>query len=145
MSRLDFSLVEMSTLRSLRKSQEGQVLIPSRSDQFHQTNPTVRDIKQLWKNSIQTIRDSSDVLRHIIKNVSSRLVGMVRLETLFRALLDAPDRGISLLCYESTDQDRKEHVTVKLGKCKSPTTMVDHVQKHHKEKWSGVHKTGKQQ
>jgi hypothetical protein len=28
---------------------------------------------------------------------------------------------------ESTDQDSKEHVTVKRGKCKSQTTMVDHM------------------
>jgi hypothetical protein len=40
-------------------------------------NPTVRGIQQLRKNSIQTIRDSADVLRHIIKNVSSRLVGTI--------------------------------------------------------------------
>jgi hypothetical protein len=33
-------------------------------------------IQQLRKNSIQTIRDNVDVLRHIIKNVSSRLVGI---------------------------------------------------------------------
>jgi hypothetical protein len=33
-------------------------------------NPTVRGIQQLRRNSIQTIRDISDVLRHIIKNVS---------------------------------------------------------------------------
>ena len=42
-----------------------------------QANPTVRGIQQLRKNSIQTIRDSADVLRHIIKNVSSRLVGTI--------------------------------------------------------------------
>jgi hypothetical protein len=41
----------------------------------NRTNPTVRGIQQLRKNSIQTIRDSVDVLRHIIQNVSSRLVG----------------------------------------------------------------------
>ena len=40
-------------------------------------NPTVRGIQQLRKNSIQTIRDNADVLRHIIKNVSSRLVGII--------------------------------------------------------------------
>ncbi len=40
----------------------------------HLANPTVRGIQQLSKNSIQTIRDISDVLRHIIKNVSERLV-----------------------------------------------------------------------
>ena len=37
-------------------------------------NPTGRGIQQLRKNSIQTIRDISDVLRHIIKNVSERLI-----------------------------------------------------------------------
>jgi hypothetical protein len=41
-------------------------------------NPTVRGIQQLRKNSIQTIRDSADVLRHIIQNVSSRLVGTIQ-------------------------------------------------------------------
>ena len=38
------------------------------------------------------------------------------------------DHALCMLCYESTDQDRKEHCTVKLGKCKSPTAMVDHMQ-----------------
>jgi hypothetical protein len=40
------------------------------------SNPTVmvRVIHQLGKNSIQTHRDKLDVLRHIIKNVSKRLV-----------------------------------------------------------------------
>ncbi len=37
-------------------------------------NPTVMMIQQLGEKSIQTHRDSADVLRHIIKNVSSRLV-----------------------------------------------------------------------
>ncbi len=54
------------------------------------------------------------------------------------------DHVLCMLCYESTDQDRRENVTVKLGKCKSPTVMVDHMQKHHKEEWTGLHKTGKQ-
>jgi hypothetical protein len=40
---------------------------------LEEANPTVRGIQQLRKNSIQTIRDISDVLRHIIKNVSERL------------------------------------------------------------------------
>ena len=53
--------------------------------------------------------------------------------------------ALCMLCYESTDQDRREHVTVKLGKCKSPTAMVDHMQKHHKEEWAELHKAGKQQ
>ncbi len=35
-----------------------------------QANPTVMVIQQLGENSIQTIGDSSDVLRHIIKHVS---------------------------------------------------------------------------
>jgi hypothetical protein len=48
------------------------------------------------------LRNSADVLRHIIKNVSSRLVGMVRLETLFRALLDVPDRGMSYDSFSHT-------------------------------------------
>ena len=55
------------------------------------------------------------------------------------------DHALCMLCYESTDQDRREHVTVKLGKCKSPTAMVDHMQKHHKEEWAELHKAGKQQ
>jgi hypothetical protein len=37
------------------------------------TNPTVMVIHHLGGNSIQTIRDIVDVLRHIIKNISSRL------------------------------------------------------------------------
>jgi hypothetical protein len=37
-------------------------------------NPTVMVIHHLGEKSIQTNRDSSDVLRHIIKNVSERLV-----------------------------------------------------------------------
>ena len=37
-------------------------------------NPTVTVIQHLGKKAIQTHRDSSDVLRHIIKNVSKRLV-----------------------------------------------------------------------
>ncbi len=41
-------------------------------------NPTVTVIQQLRKNSIQTNRDSADVLRHIIKNVSSRLVDTIQ-------------------------------------------------------------------
>jgi hypothetical protein len=44
------------------------------SPHYTLANPTVRGIQQLRKNSIQTIRDISDVLRHIIKNVSERLV-----------------------------------------------------------------------
>ena len=40
-------------------------------------NPTVMVIQHLGKKSIQTIRDNADVLRHIIKNVSSRLVGII--------------------------------------------------------------------
>jgi hypothetical protein len=35
-------------------------------------------IQKLRENSIQTIRDNADVLRHIIKNVSSRLVGSIQ-------------------------------------------------------------------
>jgi hypothetical protein len=41
-------------------------------------NPTVTVIQHLGKKSIQTNRDSADVLRHIIKNVSSRLVGTIQ-------------------------------------------------------------------
>jgi hypothetical protein len=41
-------------------------------------NPTVRGIQQLRKNSIQTIRDIADVLRHIIKNISERLFGNIQ-------------------------------------------------------------------
>jgi hypothetical protein len=55
------------------------------------------------------------------------------------------DHALCMLCYESTDQDRKEHCTVKLGKCKSPTAMVDHMQKHHKEQWAELHKAGNKQ
>ncbi len=55
------------------------------------------------------------------------------------------DHALCMLCYESTDQDRRECVTVKLGKCKSPTSMVDHMQKYHEEEWAGLHKVGKQQ
>ena len=50
-----------------------------------------------------------------------------------------------MLCMESTDHERREHVTVKLGKCKSPTTMVDHMQKYHKEEWVELDKTGLRQ
>jgi hypothetical protein len=35
-------------------------------------------IQHLGEKSIQTIRDNADVLRHIIKNVSSRLVGIIQ-------------------------------------------------------------------
>ena len=42
-----------------------------------EANPTVRGIQQLGKNSIQTHRDKSDVLRHIIKNVSKRLIRII--------------------------------------------------------------------
>ncbi len=38
-------------------------------------------IQHLGKKSIQTNRDSADVLRHIIKNVSSRLVGTIQSPT----------------------------------------------------------------
>jgi hypothetical protein len=41
-------------------------------------NPTTTVIQDLGKKSIQTNRDSADVLRHIIKNVSSRLVGTIQ-------------------------------------------------------------------
>ena len=37
------------------------------------------------------------------------------------------DHPLCMMCYESTYQDRRDHVTVKLGKYKSPTTMVDHM------------------
>ncbi len=37
-------------------------------------NPTVRGSQYLGKNTVQTNRDSWDVLRHIIKNGSKRLV-----------------------------------------------------------------------
>ena len=40
-------------------------------------NPTVMVIQHLGKNSIQTNRDKLDVLRHIIKNVSERLVQLI--------------------------------------------------------------------
>ncbi len=50
----------------------------SRLDRSHTTNPTVTVIQHLGKKSIQTNRDSADVLRHIIKNVSSRLVGTIQ-------------------------------------------------------------------
>ncbi len=46
---------------------------------------------------------------------------------------------------ESKDQERREHVTVKLGKCKSPTPMVDHMQKYHKEEWVELYKSGQWQ
>jgi hypothetical protein len=46
---------------------------------------------------------------------------------------------------ESKDQDRRDHVTVKLGKCKSPTAMVDHMKKYHKEEWVELHKVGQRQ
>jgi hypothetical protein len=41
-------------------------------------NPTVMVIQKLGGNSIQTHRDSVDVLRHILKNVSSRLVYTIK-------------------------------------------------------------------
>jgi hypothetical protein len=41
-------------------------------------DPTVMVIQLLGKKSIQTHRDNADVLRHIIKNVSSRLVGIIQ-------------------------------------------------------------------
>ena len=45
------------------------------------------------------------------------------------------DHALCILCYESTELDRKDHVTVKLGKNKSPTDMVDHIQRYHKEEY----------
>ena len=55
------------------------------------------------------------------------------------------DHALCMLCMESKDQERREHVTVKLGKCKSPTAMVDHMQKYHKEEWVELHKAGQWQ
>jgi hypothetical protein len=51
-------------------------------------------------------------------------------------LLRLQDDALCMLCYESTDQDRREHVTLKLGKSKSPTAMVhmQHMQRYHREK-----------
>jgi hypothetical protein len=46
----------------------------ARCFQTSEANPTVMVIQLLGKKSIQTHRDISDVLRHIIKNVSERLV-----------------------------------------------------------------------
>ena len=40
---------------------------------YIQANPTVTVIQHLGANSIQINRDSADVLRHIIKNVSDTL------------------------------------------------------------------------
>ncbi len=45
------------------------------------TNPTVTVNHHLGEKSIQTNRDSADVLRHIIKNVLSRLVGTIQSPT----------------------------------------------------------------
>ena len=42
---------------------------------------TVMVIRKLGKNCIQTNRDSSDVLRHIIKNVLTRLVRTIQSRT----------------------------------------------------------------
>jgi hypothetical protein len=50
----------------------------SRTCHTERANPTVTVIQHLGKKSIQTNRDSADVLRHIIKNVSSRLVGTIQ-------------------------------------------------------------------
>ena len=36
-----------------------------------------------------------------------------------------PDHDLCMLCYESIDQEHRGHVTVKLVKWKSPTTMSD--------------------
>jgi len=41
------------------------------------TNPTVMVMQLLGKKSIQTIKDKSDILRHIVKNVSKRLVRFI--------------------------------------------------------------------
>jgi hypothetical protein len=49
--------------------------------------------------------------------------------------LSLQDHVLCMLCMESKGQERREHVIVKLGKCKSPTVMVDHMQKYHKEVW----------
>ena len=46
---------------------------------------------------------------------------------------------------ESKDQECREDVTVKLGKCKSLTAMVDHMQKYHKDEWVELHKVGLRQ
>jgi hypothetical protein len=55
------------------------------------------------------------------------------------------DHVLCMMCMESKDQDRREHVTVKLVKCISPTDMVDHMQKYHKEEWVELHKSGQRQ
>ncbi len=54
----------------------------------------------------------------------------------FRNMLQ--DHDLCMLCMESKDQESREHVTVKLGKCKSPTAMVDNMKKYHKEGPSDV-------
>ena len=51
------------------------------------TNPTVMVIQHLGKKSIQTHGDITDVLRHIIKNVSERL---------FRKMQSDPVTGLEL-------------------------------------------------
>ena len=65
------------TLPSSLNTPTAAALLSSETLNVLTANPTVRGIQQLRKNSIQTIRDSADVLRHIIKNVSSRLVGTI--------------------------------------------------------------------
>jgi hypothetical protein len=55
------------------------------------------------------------------------------------------DHALCMLCMESKDQERREHVTVKLDKCKSLTPMVDQLQKYHKEEWVEDYKTGQLQ
>ena len=69
-----------TVFRASRASdRDGRVSRQSSMNQRQRTPAkwTVRVIHGSWKNCIQTNRDTLDVLRHIIKNISERLVQLI--------------------------------------------------------------------
>ena len=50
--------------------------------------------------------------------------------------LNLAQQALCTICL--ADQDRRRHSTVKLGKDKSPTSMMDHLRNHHREEFDAV-------
>ena len=50
--------------------------------------------------------------------------------------LNLAQEALCTICL--ADQDRRRHCTVKLGKDKSPTSMMDHLRNHHREEFDAV-------
>ena len=50
--------------------------------------------------------------------------------------LNLAQQALCTICL--ADQDRRRHCTVKLGKDKSPTSMMDHLRNHHREEFDAV-------